>query len=178
MPARNLALARKLLAQAGYKGQPITLLTTQRYPSMFNIAMLTQAMAQQAGIKMNVEVLDWGTLLDRYIKGNYQAMTFTFSPRLDPSLSYEMISGPQDKQPRKVWDNPEALSLIAKSMEVTGRGQRQAIFDQLEAMMRQDVPAVFMYSGVFTSGARSYVSGYKGWPLGLPRAWGVTVRPH
>ncbi|HVZ44470.1 MAG TPA: ABC transporter substrate-binding protein [Ramlibacter sp.] len=176
LPRRDIAQAKKLLAEAGYKGEPIKLLATKRYESIYKIAVMTQAMAQDAGIRMEVEVLEWATLLDRYNKGNYQAMAFSYSSRLDPSLSFEMISGPKDKQPRKVWENPEALELIAKSTVTSDRAQRQAIFDQLETKLRADVPAVFMYSAVNTSAARSYVSGYKGWPLGLVRTWGVAMR--
>ncbi len=177
VPKRDIAQARKLLAEAGYKGQPIKLLATKRYNSVFNIAMAVQGMAQEAGIKIDVEVLEWATLLDKYNKGDYQAMAFTYSARLDPSLSYEMISGNKDKQPRKVWDNPEALELIEKSMVTTDKAQRQAAFDKLEAMLRADVPAIFMYSSVNTSAARNTVQGFKGWPLGLPRLWGVSLKP-
>lgn len=176
LPKRDLAQARRLLAEAGYKGQPIKVLATKRYNSVFNIAMMVQGMAQEAGINVDVEVLEWATLLDRYTKGDYQAMAFTYSARLDPSLSYEMISGDKAKQPRKVWDNPEALELIQRSMATTDTAQRQAIFDKLEAKMREEVPAIFMYSSVNTGAARSYVSGYKSWPLGLPRLWGVSLR--
>lgn len=176
LPKRDIAQAKRLLAEAGYKGQTIKVLATKRYASVFNIAMLTQGMAQEAGIKMEVEVLEWATLLDRYNKGDYQAMGFTYSARLDPSLSYEMIAGDKDKQPRKVWDDPEALTLIQKSMATTDRAQRQAIFDKLEAKMRAEVPAIFMYSSVNTGASRSYVTGYKSWPLGLPRLWGVAMK--
>jgi peptide/nickel transport system substrate-binding protein len=176
LPKRDLALAKKLLAEAGYKGQPIKVLATKRYNSVFNIAMMVQGMAKEAGINMEVEVLEWATLLDRYNKGDYQAMAFTYSARLDPSLSYEMISGDKDKQPRKVWDNPKALDLIQQSMATTDRAKRQAIFDQLEAMLRDEVPAIFMYSSVNTGAAKSYVTGYKSWPLGLPRLWGVAMK--
>ena len=176
LPKRDLAQAKRLLAEAGYKGQPIKLLATKRYSSVFNIAMMVQGMAKEAGVNIDVEVLEWATLLDRYNKGDYQAMAFTYSARLDPSLSYEMISGDKDKQPRKVWDNPQALELVQKSTAVADRAQRQAIFDQLEKKMREDVPAIFMYSSVNTSAARANVAGYKSWPLGIPRAWGVSFR--
>ena len=177
LPKRDLAAAKKLLAEAGYKGQPIKVLATKRYTSVFNIAILTQAMAKEAGINLDVEVLEWATLLDRYNKGNYQAMAFTYSARLDPSLSYEMVSGDKDKQPRKVWDNPKGLELIRASTLTNDRAERQKLFDELEAMMRADVPAVFMYSSSNASAARAGVTGYRGWPLGLPRAWGVSVKP-
>jgi peptide/nickel transport system substrate-binding protein len=176
LPKRDLAQAKRLLAEAGYKGQPIKVLATKRYASVFNIAMMVQGMAKDAGINIDVEVLEWATLLDRYNKGDYQAMAFTYSARLDPSLSYEMIAGDKDKQPRKVWDNPQALELIQKSTVTADRAQRQALFDQLERKMREDVPAIFMYSSVNTSAAKQYVTGYKSWSLGIPRAWGVTLR--
>ena len=176
VPARNIEQAKKLLAQAGYRGQPIKLLATKQYESVYNIALITQAMAQEAGINMEVEVLDWATLLDRYNKGNYQAMAFTYSARLDPSLSYEMVTGPKDKQPRKVLDDAQAQSLLDKSMQVADKAERQAIFDQLEARMRDVVPAVFMYAATNTSAAAANVKDYKGWPLGTPRAWGVSFR--
>lgn len=176
LPRRDLAQAKRLLAEAGYKGQPVKVLATKRYNSVFNIAMLVQGMAKEAGINMDVEVLEWATQLDRYNKGDYQAMAFTYSARLDPSLSYEMIAGNKDAQPRKVWDNPEALDMIQKSMATSDRAQRQALFDRLEARLREDVPAIFMYSSVNTSASRNWTAGYKSWPLGVPRAWGVTMR--
>jgi peptide/nickel transport system substrate-binding protein len=175
-PRRDVAAAKKLLAEAGYKGQPIKLLTSKRYSSIFNIAILTQAMAQDAGLNVDVEVLEWATLLDRYNKGNYQAMAFTYSSRPDPSLSYEMVSGDKASQPRKVWDNPAGLALIQQSMEVSDKAARQKIFDELEGLMRADTPAVFMYSSVNAGAARAAVVGYQGWPLGLPRLWGVALR--
>ncbi|RLK33574.1 ABC transporter substrate-binding protein [Cupriavidus plantarum] len=174
MPGRDIAAARKLLNEAGYRGQTIKILTTKRYNALFDIAVLTQAMAAEAGLRIDVEVLDWATLLDRYTRGDYQAMAFSYSARLDPSLSYEMITGPKDKQPRKVWETPDAIRLLNESMHESDPTRRQATFDALEARMREDVPAIFVYSETRTSAVRNDVRNFHGWPLGQPRAWGVT----
>lgn len=177
VPARNVEEAKKLLAEAGYNGQPIKWLTTKHYPSLFDAAVLVQAMAQEAGINIEVETLDWATLLDRYTTGNYSAMSFTYSARLDPSLSYDMVSGNKDKSPNKVWDNPEGLELIAESTTITDQAQRQAIFDKLEGMIREDVPLIPLYSGTRIGAVRSNVEGYKTWPVGYARMWGVSFAP-
>ena len=177
LPARDVAGAQKLLAETGYRGQPIKLITNKRYQPMFDAAVLAQAMAQEAGLNIELEVLDWATELDRYSKGNYQAMSFGYSARLDPSLSFDMISGDKDKQPRKVWDNPDALALLAKSMQVSAPTERQAIFDQMEALFRADVPMIPLYSVHETAAVRANVSGYRDWALGQPRAWGVSLKP-
>lgn len=174
VPARNIAAAKKLLADAGYRGQPIKVLTTKRYSYLFDTAVLIQAMAAEAGIRIDVEVLDWATMLDRYNRGDFQAMTFTYSARLDPALSFDSFVGPKDLQPRKVWDNPDALRLVTSAMEISDKAKRQAIFDELDNRLRDDVPAVFLYSETRTSATRKDVRGYQGWPLGQPRAWGVS----
>lgn len=174
MPVRNVEEAKRLLAEAGYDGQPIKWLATKHYPSLFDAAVLVQAMAQEAGLNIEVETLDWATLLDRYTSGNYSAMSFTYSARLDPSLSYDMVSGNKDKNPNKVWDNPEGLKLIAESASIIDDTRRQEIFDGLEGMIRADLPIIPLYSGTRIGAVRSNVDGYKTWPVGYARMWGVS----
>lgn len=175
VPERNVAEAKKLLAEAGYKGEPINWITTKHFPILFDTAVLAQAMLQEVGVNVNIEVMDWATHQDRYNAGKFQAISMSYSARLDPSLSFDMMSGDKTKQPRKVWDNPEALKLIAESTVTTDKAQRQAIFDRLEGMFRDDVPMIVLYSGVKVSAVNANVKGYKGWAVGFPRAWGVSL---
>jgi len=86
---QDIAEAKKLLAEAGYRGQPIKMIANKRYSYVFDSAVLVQAMAQAVGINIEIEVLDWAAQLDRYNKGDYQAMAFVYSARLDPSLSFD-----------------------------------------------------------------------------------------
>ncbi|MGF6175379.1 ABC transporter substrate-binding protein [Ensifer sp. 4252] len=175
VPARDIAAAKALLAEAGYNGQPITWLTTEFYPQLFSAAVLVQAMVAEAGINIQIETLDWATLLDRYTAGRYTAMSFLYSARLDPSLSYDMVSGDKSAQPNKVWDNAQGRELMAQARVISDPAKRQPIFDRLEDMIRADVPLVVLYSGTRIIAVRKGVEGFAIWPLGLPRAWGVSV---
>jgi peptide/nickel transport system substrate-binding protein len=172
---RDLAAARRLLAEAGYRGQTIKMLANRRYTSMFDSAVLIQAMAQEAGLRLEIEVLDWATQLDRYTKGDYQLMSFSYSARLDPSLSYEMFSGPKDTQPRKVWENAEALAMLGETMATGDAERRSALFEAMHRKMLADVPLINLYNGAEIAAFRNNVVGYKGWPAGHPRLWGVRV---
>ena len=101
------ARAAKLLREAGYKNEKITIQTNKRaHVPSYTVAVLAQAMMQAVGINAQIEVLEWATQLDRYNSGNYQMSSFSYSSRLDPALAYEQFSGPKAKQPRKVWDDP------------------------------------------------------------------------
>ena len=144
----DVAKSQKLLQEAGYKGQELVLLTTKRYPQSYNSAVIIQAMLQSAGINARLSVVEWATQLDRYNAGTYQMMSFPYSARLDAALSYEMMSGDKAKQPRKVWDNPEALKLIDAASVDSESAKRQSSFDQLHKLFLADVPSIPLYNGL------------------------------
>ena len=172
----NVDEAKALLAEAGYTGQPIKMLVNRKIQSVYDTAILAQALAQQAGINIELEVLDWGAQLDRYTSGQYQTMSFSYSARMDPALSYEMVSGPKDIQPRKVWENPEALKLIQEAMVTGDPKQRQVIFDKLHAMQIADVPLIVTYNGAEIAAISDRLEGYSPWTASKPRLWNVTIK--
>jgi len=173
---RDLERARSLAKAAGYKGEVLPLLTTKHYPQLFDMAIMAQAMLAEAGILVDVQVLDWATLFDRYGSGNYQIATMTYSARLDPTLSYDMISGDKAEEPRKVWDNPEARKLLDQTKRETRHDERAKLFDQIETLFQKDQPMIPLYSGNRISARTPSIDGYASWPVGSPRAWGVTVK--
>nr|WP_047582281.1 ABC transporter substrate-binding protein [Methylobacterium sp. ZNC0032] len=169
------AAAKALLQKAGYKGEKIVILANKRssVPS-FNTAVIAQAMMQVVGINAEIEVLEWATQLDRYNKGNYQMQSFSYSSRFDPALGFEQISGPKDKQPRKIWEEPEALALIQKSMVVTDTTERQKIFDDLHKRFLDQVPTIFTHNDLDIIAHSKKVSGVTPWASQL-RLWEVSV---
>lgn len=173
---RDIAAAKKLLQEAGYKGQPIKFLTNKRYNSMYEMAVLVQAMAAEAGIKVEFEVIDWATQLDQYSKGTYTAMAFAFSARYDAGLSFDMFAGPKATQPRKVWDNPEAQKLINQALATTDPAQRQPLFDKLHQTMIEDVPAIWLYNNAALAVNGPRVASYVPWVTEQPRFWAVKLK--
>ncbi|CAM5761173.1 ABC transporter substrate-binding protein [Bosea minatitlanensis] len=173
-PARTKAL----LAEAGYKGETIRLIANKRstVPS-YPVAIMAQAMLQAAGIKAEIEILEWATQLDRFAKGNYQMMSFSYSARIDPAQSYNQFSGPKDKLPSKVWDNREADALIEKATLVGDPAERKAIFDRLHRMMLADVPLIFLYNQVDTAVVSKRLQGFAPWVASKPRLWEVGIAP-
>lgn len=170
----DLAAARRLAAEAGYRGQPIRLLTNRRYAMAFDAAVLVQAMAAQAGIHFEIETLDWATQLDRYAHGSYQAMLFGYSALPDPSLNFSRLVGDKAREPRKIWDTPEARSLLQASVETAPPG-RQAVFDRLNAAFLEDVPGIALFNSARIAALRPGVGSYRSWPGALQRLWGVSL---
>jgi peptide/nickel transport system substrate-binding protein len=171
----DLPGAGKLLKEAGYHGQPITMMANKHYMPMYDAAVLIQAMLQQIGVVVNIEVLDWATQLSNYVSGNYQAMTFGYSPRLDPSLTFDSFMGNKSIQPRKIWDDPTAQKLLTASMVERDHQKRQALFDQLTTLFWQQMPMVPLFNSDEITALRSNVDGYRGWAAGNARFWNVSL---
>jgi peptide/nickel transport system substrate-binding protein len=172
----NLIRARELVKASTYRGQPITIITNRRYPQNFDAAVLIQAMVQPAGINMEIETLDWAGQLQRYAPGKYQVMAFGFSARLDPSFNFATFIGDKNKEPRKVWDTPEARELLATSLKTNDPAVRQPIFDELDRLFRRDVPAIVFYNSARIAATRNNVQGYKGWVSNQQRFWDVGLQ--
>ena len=168
----DLDAARALLEEAGYDGTPIRLITSRRSAVMFDQAVVAQAMWRQAGIETEIEVLEWGTQLDLYRSGDYDVMSFAFSPRLDPALSWDMFSG---EQQRKVWADPDALEMIDRLMTETDPETRAAISDDLMTLFLEQVPAIGLYSQPTAVALSDRVDGFELWPGGRLRFWQTSV---
>jgi peptide/nickel transport system substrate-binding protein len=167
--------AKQLLKEAGYKGEPITIIANKRvHVPSYPATLFAQAMLQQVGINVNIEVMEWPAQLDRYNTGKFQMMSTSYSAQLDPAMSYQQFEGPKATQPRKVWDNPKAQELIDQALAESDQAKRQAFFDQLHKMQLEDAPIFIMYSGVESNASSKRISGFNYWQ-GKPLAWETKV---
>lgn len=165
--------AKALLEEAGYEGQPIEILTNKRSGAYYERALIAQSMLKEAGINAQLKVLEWGTQLDAYTSGDYQMQSFSYSPRLDPALSFEMISG---EQSRKVWKDPEAIALVEKAMVVSDREERQTIIDELHRRFIEEVPAIGLGHRDKFYAVRDTIEGFTPWGAGKEIFWGVELK--
>ena len=61
----NTAKAKRLLQEAGYKGEPIRFMTTQEYKYMYDFALVTKQQLEDVGFDIDLQVLDWATVVKR-----------------------------------------------------------------------------------------------------------------
>jgi peptide/nickel transport system substrate-binding protein len=117
--APNFAKAKALIAEAGYKGEKIVLLDATDQPIVHAQALVTNAVLTKAGLNVQVDANDWGTLITRRAskepidKGGWNIFhTWTSAPdMLSPALN-----GPLRANGAKAWfgwpDDPKLEGLI------------------------------------------------------------------
>jgi peptide/nickel transport system substrate-binding protein len=64
----NAAKAKQLLTEAGYDGTPIVLLQSTDLAVLTNLAPVAKAQLERAGFKVNMQSMDWQTLVGRRTK--------------------------------------------------------------------------------------------------------------
>ncbi len=62
---RNLAKAKELIKEAGYHGEKVVLLDPTDFTRLHALALVTADLLRRLGINVEVQSMDWGTLLSR-----------------------------------------------------------------------------------------------------------------
>lgn len=174
-PVYDVEKARALLAEAGYNGEPISLLVSNR-DDRVQVATIVQAMLNMAGINAQLEVRDWATQLDRYRRGDYEMEIFAYSARLDPLLMFQSLIGDKMQEPAHQWDSKEAIALRTKAAETRDFSERKKIYNELHQLAASDVPIIGLFNMPTITAQSQKVTDYKGWPAGTHRLWGVSKK--
>ncbi len=62
---KNPTKARQLLQEAGYRGEPVRWITSMDYPEFGIAAQVAKPMLERAGFTVDLQVVDWATLVAR-----------------------------------------------------------------------------------------------------------------
>jgi peptide/nickel transport system substrate-binding protein len=88
-PAGDTEAAAALLKEAGYDGsKPLRILTSRQYEFHYKMAQVAQAYLEQAGFKVQMDVVEWATLTKNRADPALWDIYITHSPFLpEPSLN-------------------------------------------------------------------------------------------
>ena len=134
----NTDQAKQLAKEAGYSGQTIRWLSTQEYDYMFKSTVVASTQLKEAGFNVDLQVVEWATLLDRRSKADMWDMFVTshsFVP--DPSLITVFSSAYPGW-----WDTPTKNALFAQFNAESDPRKRIQLWAKLQALMYEEVPIV------------------------------------
>ena len=59
---RDVAKAKRLVAESGYKGEPVLLMSPTDQPALAQVCQVTRDVFEKVGIKVDYQAMDWSTL--------------------------------------------------------------------------------------------------------------------
>ncbi len=165
---KNKAKARQLLREAGYTGQPVRWITTKEYEWMYNTALMSSQQMEEVGFKVDLQVLDWATLVQRRGKPelfDIFSTGFTLAP--DPA-----IATPFQCNWPGWWCLEEKDKLLAEMARETDPKKRRALIEKVQALFYEDVGRIKFGDYFELQVTRKEVRGFKPGPyLFFWNAW-------
>jgi len=156
----NPQKALELLYQAGFKkgkdgllykeGRPFefTLLTNQGNLSRLLAAQIIKEELAKIGIRVNIRVLEWTTLIHQFIdKRRFQAVILGWTTGPDPDL-YDIFHSSKVKSPGLNfigYENKEVDRLLEEGRYTLDREKRKRIYYKLQEILAEDQPYTFLY---------------------------------
>jgi peptide/nickel transport system substrate-binding protein len=167
---KNVAKARKLLQEAGYRGQPVRWISTKEYQWMYKNALVAKQQLEAVGLTIDLQVVDWATLVQRRNKPELWdvfSTGFTFNP--EPAFSTAAICN---------WPGWWCHEDKEQWMEALGREtdprKRRAMWEKVQQILYEDVGRV-KFGDYFTLEVlRKEVQGHR--PTNELNLWNVWLR--
>jgi peptide/nickel transport system substrate-binding protein len=161
--------AKALMKEAGYKGAPLRFLVTTQYDYMFKIGQVAQAQLEDVGFKIDVQVMDWATLLQKRTNpALWEAFIASHSLVADPTL----ITIMNPSYPGW-WDSRDKRAALDAFVTESDMTRRVAAWRQIQAIFYRDVPTIKLGEFLQLYGISTRLKGYT--PLAWPCFWNVSV---
>ncbi|MDR3410918.1 MAG: ABC transporter substrate-binding protein [Formivibrio sp.] len=161
------AKAKQMLAKAGYKGQPIRILTSPQYDFLYKMSQVAAQNLQEAGFKVDLQVVDWATLLQKRGDPAVWDGFFTFHGFVpEPAL----VSIVNPSYPGW-WDSPAKRAAFDKFSGEQTDAARVKAWAEMQKLFMEEAPTLKI--GEFSNlGASSRkLTGFT--PMIFPAFWNV-----
>ncbi len=176
-PQRDLDRARELLAASGVPdGFSFTLLITPDDESI-RVASIVAAMCQEVGITINIQQVEFGTILARMREANYTAAQIELSPRNDPDLSAYPWFHTDGGINFSHYSNEEMDQLLEAARAAVDQAERRELYRQSLEVFNRDFPYIFIYHLQEMKAYRNTLHGYRHIPDSMMRFEDVWLDP-
>jgi peptide/nickel transport system substrate-binding protein len=168
-PARDVAAAKALLAEAGVKTPLQLTLMTSNSPDAQQLGEVIQSMAAEAGFELKLQATEFASALDAEARGDFDIFLEGWSGRPDPDgnlWSFLHTGGPLNEVR---YSNPEVDHWLDEARTVTGVAERKAIYGKVVSQVAKDVPLLYLYEPKNIVGLSAKLSGFKAVPDGMIR---------
>ena len=154
---KNKAKARQLLKEAGYAGQPVRWVTTKEYEWMYNTSLMASQQMEDAGFKVDLQVVDWATLVQRHNKPElFDVFSTGFTLVADPAIATSI----QCNWPGW-WCLEEKDKLLGEMARETDPRKRKAIIEKIQVLFYEDVGRIKFGDYFDLQVTRKEVRGFK-----------------
>ena len=174
----NFEKARALLKEAGYDGTTIVLMHSTDLYQLTNLAPVAKTLMEKAGFKVDMQSMDWQTLVARRAKkdpptaGGWHAfLTSNVAFDVADPVMAQWISSTCDKAYPGWPCDPETEKLREEFLLETDPAKQKAVAEKVQLRIIERTPLLHLGQWFNTAPVRTSVSGIL--PAGIPVFWNM-----
>lgn len=177
IPERNLDLAKRKLQEGGQaNGFNLTLkITPGRVPQQ--VAQVIQSMAAEVGIRINIEIVEFGALLSQLDAHRFEASLLGWSGRPDPDANLYGFFVTGGGLNNSAYANSRVDALMDAARILTTPDQRRRAYTDVMNALNDDLPYLFLWWPKEYKAMSTKVQGFVHVPDGMIRARTIYLRP-
>lgn len=165
----DIEKAKQLIEESGYNGETITYYATQTYDYMYKNAMVLTNQMKDAGLNVDLQVVDWATLGEiRSKEEGWDMFTGGFTFKLTPLL----IAWMGDTWAGK-WVSPEKTRILDELNAALGTDEQYEKWAELTQLAFEEVPVVYFGEYKYIYAVNTRVQGE--WIGNSPYFWNLWI---
>jgi len=177
-PTRDVAKAKKLLADAGLAGGYSFELTIVNDPQQRRVGEIVQGMAKEAGFDISLRPSEFASALKDDDAGNLRAFLIGWSGRVDPDGNIHQFHTCGGSLNTTGACDEAIDALLNKAREVSDQGQRAALYKEaIDKMVLGRRNLTYLYHQNYIVAYPKNLKNYKAVPDGLIRLKGTSWTP-
>lgn len=168
---RDARKAKAQAEQAGYKGEPVRILTSRQYDFHYNMALIMAEQLKKAGFKAELNVVEWATLLQRRADPKLWDIYITHSGQFpEPMLSPPQLG---DGAPGW-WSSPAKQQALTALNQESNPAKRGALWGKVQQVVYDEVPYINVGKFASLSARSPALQGYT--PHTYPFFWNTSLK--
>jgi peptide/nickel transport system substrate-binding protein len=177
VPGRDVAKAKKLLAEAGVATPVAVDFMVPNNPESRQVAEVIQAMAKEAGFDMKIRVTEFATSLKEMEQGRFQAFFIGWSGRVDPDGNSYIFHKCKAPQNNGNFCNKDVDQWLDDARKVNKFEERKAIYGKIADKYLKEGSIIYLYHRLVIIAHSAKLEGYTQLPDGLVRVVGLKLKP-
>ena len=173
-PVRDVARAKKLLADAGHAGGYSFELVVVNNPQQRRVGEVIQQMAKEAGFNITLRPQEFASALNDNDAGKHQAFLIGWSGRVDPDGNIHMNQTCKGPLNATLACDERVDTLLDKAREVSDLNQRRGMYREAIDLITARRNIIYLYHPHYIAAHAKNLKGYKAIPDGLVRLKGTS----
>ncbi len=175
-PARDIARAKALLAQAGVKTPVPVVLTITNETDTQQAGEVIQSMAKEAGFDVRIKSMEFASSLQAGYAGDFEAYLIGWSGRADPDGNMWQMLHDGGTFNYGHYKNADVDKALDDARTVASVEQRRTHYAKVWDQERDDLPLIYLWAPATIVGMKASLTGFHQVPDGLIRLQGMAIR--